>query len=63
MTTVNTQIDQQKMEAFAERILAEVNNAMSTFNMYVGHKLGLYKTLAETGPVTSEELARQTGYV
>jgi ubiquinone/menaquinone biosynthesis C-methylase UbiE len=63
MTTVTTQIDQQKMEAFAERILAEVNNAMSTFNMYVGHKLGLYKTLAETGPVTSEELARKTGYV
>lgn len=63
MTKVNTQIDQQKMEAFAERILAEVNSTMSTFTMYLGHKLGLYQTLAEAGPVTSEELARKTGYV
>jgi hypothetical protein len=63
MATVNHQIDQRQKEAFSERILADVNSAMSAFTIYLGHKLGLYRALAEGGPVTSEELARKTGYV
>jgi hypothetical protein len=33
MTTVQQQIDQQKMEAFAERILSDINSSMTTFTI------------------------------
>jgi SAM-dependent methyltransferase len=55
-------MDNQKAEAFAERILTEVNSAMSVITIYVGHKLGLYRLLAESEPVTPAELAQKTGY-
>ena len=46
-------MDEQKVEALAERILGEVNSSMNVLNIYLGHKLGLYKTMKETGPVTT----------
>jgi ubiquinone/menaquinone biosynthesis C-methylase UbiE len=55
-------MDNQKAEAFAERILTEVNGAMSVLNIYLGHKLGLYRSLADAGDITPKELARRTGY-
>jgi 2-polyprenyl-3-methyl-5-hydroxy-6-metoxy-1,4-benzoquinol methylase len=55
-------MDNQKAEAFSERILTEVNSAMSVITIYVGHKLGLYRSLAESGPVTPAEMAQKTGY-
>ena len=39
-----------------------VHTAMSTLNVYLGHRLGLYKSLAETGAVTPETLSRKSGY-
>jgi len=55
-------MNQQKVESFAERILTEVNSSLSCLNVYLGHKLGLFKNLAETGAVTSVELSQRTGY-
>ncbi len=55
-------MDIQKAEGFAERVLTEVNGAMSVLNIYIGHKLGLYRSLAESGLVTPAQLAQKTGY-
>jgi 2-polyprenyl-3-methyl-5-hydroxy-6-metoxy-1,4-benzoquinol methylase len=55
-------MENHKAEALAERILGEVNSAMSVLTIYVGHKLGLYRALAESGPVTPSQLAQKTGY-
>jgi hypothetical protein len=55
-------IDQQKVDAFMERIFSELNAGMSCLSLYVGHRLGLFQALAEAGPVTSQEFAQRTKY-
>jgi 2-polyprenyl-3-methyl-5-hydroxy-6-metoxy-1,4-benzoquinol methylase len=55
-------MDQAKVDAFAERLLGEVNAATSCLNLYLGHRLGLYGAMAEAGPVTTAELSERTGY-
>lgn len=55
-------MDEAKLNAFSERVLNEVNTAMSCLNLYLGHRLGLYQAMADSGPATSSELARRTGY-
>ena len=55
-------MDQGKLDAFSERVLNEVNVAMSCLNLYLGHRLGLYRALAEAGPVTAAKLAGRIGY-
>ncbi|HEX7126443.1 MAG TPA: class I SAM-dependent methyltransferase [Thermodesulfobacteriota bacterium] len=54
-------MDQQTLEAFAERIYTELNTALSYLNLYVGDRLGLFEALAESGPTTPGELALRTG--
>lgn len=53
--------DQAKIDALAERIFLEINGSMSVLNLYLGYKLGLFKIMAETGPVTAEALAKKSG--
>ena len=55
-------MDEAKVDAFAERLLTEVNAALSCLNLYLGHRLGLYRAMADAGPVTPAELAGRTGY-
>ncbi len=55
-------MDQKKVDAFAERLLGEVNAALSCLNLYLGHRLGLYQAMADAGPATPNELAQRTGY-
>jgi SAM-dependent methyltransferase len=57
-----TQLDRSKVDSLAERVFSDVNGALSCLNVYLGHRLGLYKALAEAGPVTSAELSRRTAY-
>jgi 2-polyprenyl-3-methyl-5-hydroxy-6-metoxy-1,4-benzoquinol methylase len=54
-------MDQAKVDAFAERLFAEVNAAMSCLNLYLGHRLGLFRAVADAGPVTPAALAGLTG--
>ena len=61
MTTVAaTQIDQDKLNAFLGKALADMGAAMSASLTIIGDKLGLYKALHEHGPLTSDELAERT---
>jgi 2-polyprenyl-3-methyl-5-hydroxy-6-metoxy-1,4-benzoquinol methylase len=48
-------------DAFIERFLGFTSGAFNLFSIYIGDRLGLYRALAEGGPVTSAELAAQTG--
>jgi SAM-dependent methyltransferase len=43
------------------RIVGDVGAAMSGTLVLIGEKLGLYRAMAEAGPVTSTELAKLTG--
>jgi ubiquinone/menaquinone biosynthesis C-methylase UbiE len=55
------QLDQEKLEAFVGRIVLDAGTAMRGGLMYIGDRLGIFAALAQSGPVTAAELARQTG--
>jgi SAM-dependent methyltransferase len=54
-------IDQAKLEAFLGKVIGDLGAAMSTSLAAIGDKLGLYTAMAQSGPVTSETLAKKTG--
>ena len=51
---------QQKIEQFASQVVTDLAAAMAGVMTNLGHKLGLYQVMAESGPITSDELARRT---
>jgi SAM-dependent methyltransferase len=53
-------IDNSKMEAFLGRFVNDCGAALSTILAYMGDKLGLFKAMAEYGPMSSKELAGKT---
>jgi len=55
-------LDETKVGALGERILDEVNAGMSCLNLYVGHRLGLFRALQGAGDVTPADLTALTGY-
>ena len=48
-------------DAFVERFLQFTSGTFSLFSIYIGDRLGLYRSLADAGPATSTELASRTG--
>jgi SAM-dependent methyltransferase len=54
------EVAQQKIEQFAGQVVNDLAAAMAGVMTNLGHKLGLYQAMAESGPVGSEELARRT---
>ena len=53
-------IDQDKLGEFLGRFVADLGATMAAGSVVVGHRLGLYRSLAE-GPATAGELAGRTG--
>jgi SAM-dependent methyltransferase len=53
-------IDQEKMEQFMGQVVTELGASISAALVVIGDRLGLYRAMAEEGPVTSEELAKAT---
>ena len=53
-------IDQDKLGELLGRFVGDLGATGAAGNVVVGHRLGLYRSLAE-GPATAEELARRTG--
>ena len=51
---------QGRIEQFAGRVVTDLAAAMAGVMTNLGHKLGLYRAMAESGPIRSEELARRT---
>ena len=59
MSTV--QIDTERSEAFAEELARGLNGAATTLMVSIGHRTGLFDTLSDAGPLTSEALAERAG--
>ena len=56
-----TEPDRDKIKKFAGQILADIATTMQGALSYIGDRLGIFKAMAETGPVTVDELANKTG--
>jgi SAM-dependent methyltransferase len=50
-----------ELEQLIGKVIADLGGTANAALVIVGDRLGLYRTLAEVGPATSHELARQTG--
>ena len=48
-------------EAFVGRVFESVLGMLDAWAIYVGDKLGLYRALARSGPMTRDELVSETG--
>lgn len=59
MTT--QQLDQAKAEAFGGQMVGVLNNAFIGLMVSVGHRTGLFDTMAEMRPSTIGEIARRCG--
>ncbi|MCX4239982.1 methyltransferase domain-containing protein [Paraliomyxa miuraensis] len=54
-------IDQQRLDALAERFIEDMAGAMSAAIALLGDKLGLYRALRAAGSLTPAQLAERTG--
>ena len=60
MTTVEEQVDGEKLMAFVFRAVDEVGATLNAGLVVMGDKLGYYRALAGAGPTSSAELAEKT---
>jgi 2-polyprenyl-3-methyl-5-hydroxy-6-metoxy-1,4-benzoquinol methylase len=56
MTTV--ELDQDKAERFAEKMVGVINQASTATLCSIGHQTGLFDTLSDLPPATSEQIAK-----
>src|SRR5581483_8426369 len=61
MSTTVTPIDQAKVDEFMGRVVGELGAAISSALVALGDRLGLYRAMADGGPMSAEDLARRTG--
>jgi 2-polyprenyl-3-methyl-5-hydroxy-6-metoxy-1,4-benzoquinol methylase len=60
-STTTTSIDEAKLEAFMGRFVQDLGAAASAPLVLLGDRLGLYRAMADSAPVTPAELAGRTG--
>jgi len=60
MSTAMT-VDEGRLHAFMGKMVDDMSAAMSGALVLIGDKLGLYKAVAEHGPLTPKQLADRTG--
>src|SRR3954466_3042415 len=60
-TNNNNNIDEQKLHDFMGKVINDLGATESTVLVIIGDKLGLYKAMADSKPVTPAELASRTG--
>lgn len=54
-------LDVEKVEAFAQRVIGDQSKVFSGLLTYLGDRLGLYRAMAGAGAVNPPELAVRTG--
>jgi SAM-dependent methyltransferase len=60
-TTEAAAIDEERLNAFVFRAVEEVGATLNAALVVMGDRLGLYRALADSGPLSPVELARQAG--
>jgi hypothetical protein len=55
------ELDQSKSEAFAEKMVEVLNSASLALMTSIGHQTGLFDTMADLPPSTSEQIAAAAG--
>jgi 2-polyprenyl-3-methyl-5-hydroxy-6-metoxy-1,4-benzoquinol methylase len=60
MSTTETSIDAAKLEQFMGQFVGDLGGAMTAPLVLIGDKLGLYKAMADSEPVTPAQLAERT---
>ncbi|WP_043160525.1 class I SAM-dependent methyltransferase [Bradyrhizobium sp. Ai1a-2] len=55
------EVDNDRLNSFMGKMIGDIGAAMNASLMLIGDRLGLYKALAEKGPMNSSELAKATG--
>ena len=64
MTTLHSapsSFDAAKAEAFAEQLLSTINSGAIALMTSIGHRTGLFDTLAKSSPATSQAIADAAG--
>jgi len=56
-----TELDEEKLHAFVGKMLGDLGGAFSVPTVRIGFRLGLFDTLYEHGPLSSEALAHKAG--
>jgi len=59
-TPAQQPIDESKLNAFLGQAISEMGAAMNAALIILGDKLGLYKSMAGAGPLTSQQVAQKT---
>jgi 2-polyprenyl-3-methyl-5-hydroxy-6-metoxy-1,4-benzoquinol methylase len=59
-TITSDNIDQTKLQEFMMKAVGDIASNMSAMTVILGERLGLYKAMADSKPVTSAELAAKT---
>ncbi|HXV78525.1 MAG TPA: class I SAM-dependent methyltransferase [Candidatus Binatia bacterium] len=54
-------IDEQKLNEFVDKAIADLAAGYGGVMIGLGHKLGLYRALANAGPLSSQEIAKRSG--
>jgi SAM-dependent methyltransferase len=54
-------INEDKLNAFMGQVVGELGATVNAGLIVIGDKLGLYKAMAQAGPITPAELAEKTG--
>lgn len=53
--------DNKKLEEFVIKANSDLGSSLGSMMIILGDRLGLYKATSQFGPMTSEELAHNTG--
>lgn len=63
MASAGTQValDETKLNEFMNKVVGDMGAAMNTSLVALGEKLGLYKAMGSSEPMTSTEIAQKTG--
>jgi SAM-dependent methyltransferase len=58
-----TRINEEKVKALYEKVITYSGISMSMGMVYIGQKIGLFKAIANAGPLSCEEIAARSGTI
>jgi hypothetical protein len=61
MTTTSTRTSARSLDDLLAQFVDDLGATMAAGNVVIGDRLGLYRALADAGPLTSADLATYTG--